>query len=243
MGITRVKTIAAQLKDILRQRILQGEYRPDSRIPSEIELAAEFGVSRSSIRNALSALASERIIIRRPGDGTYINERILKLTLSPGNIWEFSRHIEATGRKASIRSLSAEKRSATDQEALALDLHSGDEVIEISNLFLADNRPVALANNVLPTKLMVQEVDLQATQVSFDEFVRKYCLRELSYTIIEISAILADRVIADFLRINQQSPLLCIDAVFFDEFSHPVADTVSYYCDKASRIRIPITLD
>lgn len=94
MKLTRAVPIARQLKEILRERIIDGQYSPHARIPSESALAAEFGVSRSSIRGALSQLAGERLLIRRAGNGTYINQSMLQFSLNVGNLWEFSRHIE-----------------------------------------------------------------------------------------------------------------------------------------------------
>jgi len=243
MKLTRAVPIARQLKEILRARILDGYYSPHTRIPSESALAAEFGVSRSSIRGALSQLAGERLLIRRPGDGTYINQSMLQFSLNVGSLWEFSRHIEATGRKASIRPLSAQVRPAAETEAATLHLAPGDEVLSVTVLFLADERPVTLVENVIPRRLLLQEVQLQEANVPFDEFMQRYCGRQLSFAILEVSATLADKALAEVLSLDAGSALLCIDVVFFDQDSLPVAGTLSYFRDKASSLRIPIALE
>jgi DNA-binding FadR family transcriptional regulator len=62
-----VRPAYAALADVLRGRILDGELPAGSRLPSESELSAEFGVGRSTVREALSALASQNLILTTRG--------------------------------------------------------------------------------------------------------------------------------------------------------------------------------
>ena len=56
----------------IQQLILSGELQPGSRLPPENELAAQLGIGRSSIREAIKALALIRVVDVRQGDGTYV---------------------------------------------------------------------------------------------------------------------------------------------------------------------------
>ena len=73
MPVTRSKSIVEQVNEILRQRIHDATYQPGARLPSESELAEEFGVSRATVRTVLAKLSVEGLILRRQGDGTYVN--------------------------------------------------------------------------------------------------------------------------------------------------------------------------
>ena len=64
-----------QVASILRERIDKGIFRPGARIPTEFELCDEFGVSRISIRHALSELVYEELLYRRQGSGTYVRPK------------------------------------------------------------------------------------------------------------------------------------------------------------------------
>ena len=64
-----------QVAGILRQRIDDGIYPAGGRLLSEDELAAEFEVSRATIRQAIGQLVMERRVVRRQGRGTYVEER------------------------------------------------------------------------------------------------------------------------------------------------------------------------
>jgi GntR family transcriptional regulator len=61
-----------QLADILLGRIRTGEYPPGSRIPSEHQMAAHFGIGRPTVRQAIELLARKRLLTRRRGSGTYV---------------------------------------------------------------------------------------------------------------------------------------------------------------------------
>ncbi|HET7421465.1 MAG TPA: FadR/GntR family transcriptional regulator [Candidatus Dormibacteraeota bacterium] len=59
--------------DKIRERIISGAWRPGARLPRESELAAELGLSRNSLREAVRALSQLRVLEVRQGDGTYVS--------------------------------------------------------------------------------------------------------------------------------------------------------------------------
>lgn len=63
-----------QVRDLLVQRILSGEWRPGSAIPTEPALMSELGVSLGTIRKALEVMEAERIVVRRQGRGTFVTD-------------------------------------------------------------------------------------------------------------------------------------------------------------------------
>jgi len=65
-----------QLKEILKEAIRRGEFRPGDRLPTEMELCETFGVSRITVRQALNELTSEGFLYRQQGSGTFVNDRI-----------------------------------------------------------------------------------------------------------------------------------------------------------------------
>ena len=61
-----------QIKILLTQSLIAGEWKPGESIPSEMELAARFRVSQGTVRKAIDALATENILVRRQGKGTFV---------------------------------------------------------------------------------------------------------------------------------------------------------------------------
>src|SRR5438105_11465765 len=68
--------------DKIRERIVSGAWGPGDRLPRESQLAAELGISRNSLREAVRALSQLRVLEVRQGDGTYVS------SLEPGLLLE-----------------------------------------------------------------------------------------------------------------------------------------------------------
>src|SRR5437868_565556 len=64
-----------QIADVLRERLLGGEFEAGARLPSEPELARSLGVSRSSLRGAIALLEADGVLTSQHGSGTYVSNR------------------------------------------------------------------------------------------------------------------------------------------------------------------------
>src|SRR4030066_407139 len=64
----------SQIREILRQRILDGTYQPHQKMPSESELIRAFRVSRITVRQALSDLQRAGLVFKIHGKGTYVSK-------------------------------------------------------------------------------------------------------------------------------------------------------------------------
>jgi ABC-type glycerol-3-phosphate transport system substrate-binding protein len=69
-----------QVKDIILKRLADGVYGPGDVLPSESRLAAEFGTSISTIRQAVSILVSDGYLVKKQGKGTFVSDRKITLT-------------------------------------------------------------------------------------------------------------------------------------------------------------------
>ncbi|MDR3120527.1 MAG: FadR family transcriptional regulator [Clostridiales bacterium] len=127
MGISAIQktNVSEQVYEQLREQLLAGEWRPDDKLPSENELAALFGVSRVTVRQALQRMAAQGLLETRLGEGTFVRRytpglfmaNVIPaafLTGSPlADVLEFRRMIEAPTAELAIQ-------KATDGDILAL---------------------------------------------------------------------------------------------------------------------------
>ena len=61
-----------QIKALLVRSLQAGEWKPGEAIPSELELAGRFRVSQGTVRKAIDELATENLLVRRQGKGTFV---------------------------------------------------------------------------------------------------------------------------------------------------------------------------
>src|SRR5438034_10642790 len=83
----RAPSVTDDAIDKIRERIVSGAWGPGDRLPKESELAAELGLSRNSLREAVRALSQLRVLEVKQGDGTYVS------SLEPGLLLESTNFI------------------------------------------------------------------------------------------------------------------------------------------------------
>jgi GntR family transcriptional regulator len=240
MEISRAKTITEQVILLLQERINTGEYAPNSRIPSESELADELNVSRASVRTALSALASTGLISRKHGNGTYVEGKRPALTSMTFSVWEFKHLINNKGKKCSIKGLEVTRREATDSEITILELGSGEEVVTIRRLFYADEDPIIYSLNIIPASYLKEKINLNELDlaIGLDEFVKVYCDFTITGVNVELKANMGNEEIVNIFQVENSVALLELVEVFFGKNGQPVIFTNNYIRDFSLPIHV-----
>lgn len=236
--IDRPKPIVDQVLNIIRKRILDDHYAADHRLPSENDLAAELGVSRATVRSALTTLEAELLITRRQGDGTYINDRLLNTTNNLGKILDFRKHIEASGFSPSVKSLYLDRRGAKDVEAKALQIEPGDSIFSIGRLFYADEYPVILSDNTIPANLVCREITIDDLNQSLPVFLKDFCNLTFTYGITDLKSVLPNKETCRLLKLDTITPVMLFNETFYTKNDVPLVYATNYYNDKTVNLRV-----
>ncbi|MEN8235497.1 MAG: GntR family transcriptional regulator, partial [Actinomycetota bacterium] len=139
--ITRNPSLTDQVKTHIKERIVNDEF-DDGRIPPETDLAEDLGVSRTTVRDALSRLENEGAIYRRQGAGTFVNEPGLRIKSRLEEIWSYEQVLEDHGYTPAVEVLSSHARPADGATTEALGLDPNAQVLFIEKRFLEDDEPV-----------------------------------------------------------------------------------------------------
>ncbi|MPZ64185.1 MAG: GntR family transcriptional regulator [Pseudonocardiaceae bacterium] len=134
--ITRPEGLYRQVASRLRQEIDAGRYRPGDPLPSESRLCAHYGVSRQTVRQAVTVLASEGLVTTERGRGTFVRSAPLRLAFSrfsrdarhPG-AGPFEAVCESLGIPGYGELVTVERRVADDDVATGLKVAVGSEVV------------------------------------------------------------------------------------------------------------------
>lgn len=238
MVFVQSKTVANQVDEILLERIRDGRYLPGSRIPSESELSDELGVSRATVRTALAKLAANGLIIRKQGDGTYVNARMRDASAHLGNLWDLVQLIEGNGYKPSIQSVSITQRPATAKEALILSMDIAESLICIRRIFFADQQPVILADNFIPLRLLREPLDEIDGNLHIRDIFVRYFHQKITYAITDIRSTVMDDEAAGYLNGNTGRAILQLQVAFYGKENLPLALGVNIFDDSFLRLSL-----
>lgn len=238
MQIIHSKSVAKQVDEILLERIRDGTYSAGSRMPSESELSEELGVSRATVRTVLARLAVNGLIIRRQGDGTYVNPKVQEVSAHSGNLWDLIQLIESNGFKPSIQSLSIERRPANEKEALALALEPGEDLLFLRRLFLADSQPVILSNNVIPFSLLREPMQSIDGHLHLREILYRYCRQKIAFAITDIRSTVVDSETQGLLGCESGRTMLQLQVAFYGRSNLPLALGNNFFDDSLLRLSL-----
>ena len=142
--ITRNPSLTEQVMANIKERIADNGFE-DGRIPPETELASDLGVSRTTIRDALSRLEHEGRIYRRQGAGTFVNEQGLQIKSRLEEIWSYEQVLEDHGYTPSVRVLTEETIAADAETVDVLSLDEDDTILVLEKLLARGATSVIVA--------------------------------------------------------------------------------------------------
>ena len=216
-----------QLRNMLQQKIASGEVGAYEQLPTEEELASEYGIARTTVRRALGEMVQRGLLYRKPGRGTFVRAREVPLRLRRSV--SFSQDMRAKGMVPGSRLISASVIPAEDPLTTALNVPVGTELVRIVRLRLADGQPVLINDLCLLSKdcpgLEACPELLKEQSSVYQIVTRDYGLR------IEemkgfIQAVLASKHDAKLLDITLGSPIFRTQVVGTNPEGRPVIHAV-----------------
>lgn len=209
-----------QIQTELMKHIRQGDYEPGQQVPSELEIAAQYGVSRMTARKSLDNLVTKGVLFRRRGKGTYVSDDVVNYGLS--TMLSFSRTLEAQGYKITTEMLL--KQIINCPENLIQHLHLGmtDDVVMVRRLRSVNEEPAAIHTAYMDSQVYASILDFDLETSSLHDAIYKISGIEVSYTNDWVKADLATTEEAKLLRIVKRSPVLRVEGVAYSVSGQPV---------------------
>ena len=238
--LRRAPSLTDQVKTHVKDMIVNGEF-PGGRIPPETELAEALGVSRTTVRDALSRLEMEGTISRRQGAGTFVNNPVLQIHSRLEEIWGYEAMLEAHGFTPSTRLLAATEAGAAEVDAAVredLQLTDNDRLLLLEKLFLENDVPVILTRNAIPTRLLSDAYDSLSLSLPVYEFLEGFGRERLAYYLTEIVPVIAEGETAALLQVPPGTPLVSFDETGYNEDNEPILKAWSYFRDDLLRLRL-----
>jgi GntR family transcriptional regulator len=227
-----------QIKDALRSGILDGEYPPHSRMPSESELQEMFEVSRITIRQALGDLQKEGLIFKVHGKGSFVSQprTVQNITSLQG----FAESMSDGGYEIVNRVVSFDFVAASDEVASRLALDSGAPVAEIHRVRLVNREPTSYEVTFLPESLgkKLQRADLATRDIFL--ILENDCGVSLGSADLSIDAVPAHAPFTRALEISKDAPVLRVERLTYDIDRRPIDFEYLYFKGGAFQYRLRV---
>ena len=153
-----------QIVDQLAQEIIDQQIAPGTRLPTETDLMARFGVSRFTLRRAMGVLEDRGLVRVEQGRGTFVHDGAVHYRISQHI--SFSENLREQGKEPKQREIALDVIRPTKDVRAALDLPAGSKVIRHTTLSFADDVVVAFSNNYFPASLFPAFADHWRAQQS-----------------------------------------------------------------------------
>ena len=188
--------------------------KPGTRLPTEAELSAQFGVNRHTVRRALEELSRDGLVRVEQGRGSFVAEDVLDYNVEARtrfSEWIRKHNKEPSGIVRQLREIPADQRVAA-----GLGVRGGSRVVLLERLGFADDRPVSLARHYFPAmrlKGMLQA--LQATP-RITEALRAVGVEDYLRQQTRVTARLPTQTEAELLRMARNRPVLVTENINVD---------------------------
>lgn len=140
-----------QVQNWIKEKISTGIWKPNDKLPSEIDLAEMLGISRGTIKQAIKQLTEEGILTQIHGKGTYVVGGHLEYPLAERLVSLAETMIE-NHHDFSTQLISVERMAASRQQREILQLDEGEEVYVLLRLRYVGETPVVFLENYLPVR-------------------------------------------------------------------------------------------
>jgi len=220
-----------QIRGLILNSLRSGEWKPGESIPSEVELATRYRVSQGTVRKAIDELASENLLLRRQGKGTFVAThaeqqvqfRFLKLVPDSGT--------QGSEGPAQRTIIECRRTRASTDVTRALALRSGDQVLQARRVLSFGGSPTILEDiwlPALPFKGLTAERLANYQGAMYALFETEFNVRMVRAE-EKIRAVAASPAQAQLLGVAPGAPLLSVERVAYTYQDEPMELRRGYY--------------
>ncbi len=221
--------------DTLRKAIMSGKLAAGQRLPAEPQLAEQLGVSRATLRQALSLLTQEGLLVRQHGRGTFVSA--LPKSVLRGNLTELmstTQMIREQGYQPGIAGCRVEITTVEQWIADLFDLPGSSRFLHISRTRLANSHPAVYSDEYLPASLLGPDVlSLQGSTADWSLYESLHQVGvEIAFATCKVIPALANDALAAQLSVAVGHPLLLLKQLHYTAMGQPVLYCENYHnCD------------
>jgi len=217
--------IYLQLREVIRNKIEEGEYPPGMAIPSENELAETYGINRMTVRNGIDALVNEGLLKRVQGKGVYVAGPKVERDLE--TLGGFTQTMKEKNLRPHTKILEKTLRKAGEIYALILGIDPEDDIYYIKRICYADDQPISLDEVFIPKQVVPKLVGIDLGVFSIFEIYELYNIN-LTRAWQTLDIITLDSRDARMLEIDEHTAVMLFECTSYDEQNRAVEFSRTY---------------
>jgi len=208
----------------LEHQISIGVYKIEKRLPSERALSEVYGVSRMTIRQALSYLEDKGLLYRQAGSGSYIKAP----SFQQNNVKSFTETISDMGYNVSSRIVEFSTIFSLEKIAALLSIPLNSEFYKMKRLRLGNNIPLALEVLYIP-KFVCPGLEKNDLEGSFYKLLEEEYTIKVSKVSYKMEAILSNPMNSQLMELHKPTALLKVSGATYDTHNRMIFYEESLY--------------
>lgn len=208
--------IYRQIADQIESEVATGKLSPGTMLPSEPQLSKEFGISRGTIRKAISTLVSDNVVERRQGKGTFIKKDKISYPFAQELI-SYAETMKKKGIDFKTELLKYEIRTAPVEIQKIFNVSEDTHLLYLERLRKVEGIPTILLKNWVNFNCVPGVLNVDFTQEGLFEAIEKYGNLKLKYGIRNFTATIATNEQMELLKISEPIALLKINQYTYDQ--------------------------
>lgn len=214
-----------QVEEMLRKLIEQPEYQNGKLLPNEVHLAKRLGISRNTVRQATNKLVYENLLVRKKGVGTKVAKNNITTHLKKWT--SFTHEMDEKGVPFKNFSIKVSEVVPEEEIRVLFNIEEGVKVLKVERLRGVKNNPVVYFVSYFHPRTGLSK-DEDFTHPLYETLENKYHV----YVAVSkegINAILANKRLAQKLKVNEKDPILLRKRIVCDPGDRPIEYNIGYY--------------
>lgn len=204
----------------LAAAIGQGVYAPGIRLPSEHQLATQFGANRHTIRRALAHLGQTGLVRSTQGSGTYVEDLAVELAL--GKRTRHRHSLSQVGLRGGLHVLRSQTVQATPAQASALQVALDSPLLHMQVMGDGAGQPLHVSERYFPLPRFAQMAEIVTATGSITQGFAHHGVHDYVRQESRISARLPSKEVAQWLGQPTTRPVLLVKSLNIDTDQRPV---------------------
>ncbi|HEX7555100.1 MAG TPA: UTRA domain-containing protein [Leptolinea sp.] len=237
MDRTSSQPIYSQLASWIETKINSGEWQTEFKFPGEVELAQSLGVSRGTLRKAISILIEKGLVVQIHGKGTFVGQPTTDQSFA-GRLSVYQ-DLMLLGIPFTTEVIDQRIMPAPDKEARNLDISPAEAVFYLKRLRRVKGDPLVVQESFFPASRFGGLVGEDFTHIGMVETVERHYGISLEWTSHTISVGKATSSVASLLGLKIGDPVLFTESILYDDAGNKVETGLSWF--RPDRFRLKTT--